>query len=377
MPSAFPSLSRLIVGCMTGTSLDGLDAALVEVVGNGLAMRAHMIDFTDRPLGELSVRLRALAEQSPMSAADIARLALDFGELHADTIDALLAGRRADLIVVHGQTVFHAPPASWQLMNPWPIAERTRCPVVYDLRGADLASGGQGAPITPLADWVLFRAEHPRAIINLGGFCNVTLLPRSLPEAASESAKTRLPDPLARIKGMDVCACNHVLNLVAQRALGIPFDKDGAAASSGTPNQAASDALASLLHGQTGLRRSLGTGDESARWVDDRITTMNPNDLAASAVEGLARAIAASIPPECEPIIAGGGARNLALLRSLARHLRREVRTTADLGVPIHAREAVCMAVLGALAQDRVPITLPRVTRRRESTLISGAWVHP
>lgn len=376
MPDS-PAKPRLIVGCMTGTSLDALDAALVEVTGRDLSRRAHMIEHADRPLGDLAHRLRALAEQKAMTAGDIASLALDFGNFHAEAIESLLAGRRADLIVLHGQTVFHSPPASWQMVNPWPIAERTRTTVVYDLRGADLASGGQGAPITPIADWVLFRADHPRAIINLGGFCNITLLPCAPKEAASESAKTRMLEPLAHISGMDVCACNHILDLVAQRAFDKPFDENGAAASIGAHDESAATALAALLRTQSNLKRSLGTGDESARWVNDHIAALKPNDLAATAVDGLARAIAASIPAACEPIIAGGGAKNLALTHRLAAHLKREVLTTADLGIPIHAREAVCMAVLGALAQDRVPITLPRVTGRRESAPISGAWIHP
>lgn len=359
-----PSPSRLIVGCMTGTSLDGLDCVLVEITGYGLSMHARMVGFVERSLDELSPRLRHLAEQRHLPSGDIARLALAFGELHAETITSLLDGRRSDLIVLHGQTVFHAPPASWQMINPWPVAERTRCPVVYDLRGADLASGGQGAPITPLADWVLFRADHPRAIINLGGFCNITLLPS-------------FRESIHAIRGMDVCACNHILNLVAQRALAQPFDEDGTAASLGTANAYASDQLAALLRAQSGQRRSLGTGDESARWVNDHIAALKPNDLAATAVEGLALAISAAVPPDHEPIIAGGGAKNRALVKRLAAHCARVIFTTADLGVPLHAREAACMAVLGALAQDRVPITLPQVTGRRESAPISGAWILP
>ena len=114
---------------------------------------------------------------------------------------------RADLVVAHGQTVFHAPPASWQLLNAAPIARAVRAPVVFDLRQADLAAGGQGAPITPLADWIMLRAHGPaaagRAIVNLGGFCNVTILPSG---AGPEG-----------VRGMDVCPCNHLLDGVARR----------------------------------------------------------------------------------------------------------------------------------------------------------------
>src|SRR5690349_11659226 len=138
---------RRVVGCMTGTSIDALDASLVEIDGHGLAMRAKPVRNLTRDLGDLAPRLRALAEQQPMTAGQIAAIARDFALLHASAILELLAGEKADLICVHGQTVFHQPPLSWQLMQPAPIAQAVGCPVVYDLRQADLAAGGQGAPI--------------------------------------------------------------------------------------------------------------------------------------------------------------------------------------------------------------------------------------
>lgn len=355
---------RLIVGTMTGTSLDGLDAALVVVTGRGLSMRARVVEFAEAPFMSLAPRLRDVADQKPCSAEMIARLALDFGLLHADAIERLLGGRRADLIVLHGQTVFHGPPASWQMINPWPVAARHRTTVVSDLRGADLAAGGQGAPITPLADWILFKGERARTIINLGGFCNMTLLPGV--EAGSPSGT----------RGMDVCACNHVLNLAARRGLGMEFDRDGAAALRGTISEAASTALVSLLGGQSAEGRSLGTGDEAARWVEAWIGLLSADDLCASACDGVARSIARAVPSSSEVVLAGGGARNPSLVRALTRHITRECRTTDDLNVPIAAREAACMAVLGALAQDGVPITLNRVTGRGDRCPPAGCWIH-
>ncbi|MBL8990786.1 MAG: anhydro-N-acetylmuramic acid kinase, partial [Phycisphaerae bacterium] len=102
--------TRLVVGCMTGTSIDGLDAALVRIEGRGLSMRATVEAASATPLNDLSAPLRALADQSPMSAGAMADVARRFGLLHARAVRELLAGRRADLVVVHGQTVFHAPP---------------------------------------------------------------------------------------------------------------------------------------------------------------------------------------------------------------------------------------------------------------------------
>src|SRR5688572_27590300 len=103
---------------MTGTSIDSLDAALVEVRGRGLEMVATLVGGISRGLGALAPRLRRLAEQQPVTAGEIAAILREFGVLHAAALRELMAGRRPDLVCAHGQTVYHAPPLSWQLMQP-------------------------------------------------------------------------------------------------------------------------------------------------------------------------------------------------------------------------------------------------------------------
>lgn len=349
---------------MTGTSIDALDAALVVIRGRGLDMTARVVESASWPLGELAAPLRAVAEQRPHSAGEIAALSLAFGRFHADRLAAWLGARKPDLVALHGQTVFHAPPVSWQLINAAPVAHALGVPVVFDLRQADLMAGGQGAPITPLADWILFRGEHPRAIVNLGGFCNITLLPGS--HGTSQE-----------VRGKDVCACNHLLDGVARAALGAPYDRDGAAASAGTVDPRAADSAEKLLAAQSRAGRSLGTGDELAAWIDGHSARLPPSNLAASATEALARVIAAAIGQGREVFCAGGGTRHRALMARLSHHLGREANTTQALGVGVQDREAAAMAVLGALCQDRAPITLPAVTGCGEGIVISGAWILP
>src|SRR5262245_35495304 len=154
--------TRRVIGCMTGTSLDGLDVALVEIEGNGLGMKARVKAWNSHKLGPAGPSLRTLAAQEPLMAGDIAQAMHDFAALHAEACLEGAEGAPVDLVCVHGQTVFHKPPLSWQVMQPAPIARAMKCPVVYDLRAADLAAGGQGAPITPIADWVLFRDEEQK-----------------------------------------------------------------------------------------------------------------------------------------------------------------------------------------------------------------------
>lgn len=389
MPESNPFI-RHVVGVMTGTSIDGIDAAIVRIEGRGMDMRATLVRHLSETLGALQSRLRAAATQQPMSAGEFARLAWDFGTLHADMIERLVPDEvRPDLICVHGQTVFHQPPISWQLVNAAPIAARFRCPVVSDLRQADLAHGGQGAPITPIADWILFRDElggKRRAIVNLGGFCNVTILPRaktcaSVPSPAAGGNPRNHEESLSAIRGFDVCACNQLLDAIARETLGQPFDVDGAAAARGRANPQAVEALRAILDRQRIGGRSLGTGDEALQWVRSHRHALSADDLAASAVDAIARTIHAAVDehgPD-ELILAGGGARNQALIATLERDSDTSSTTsstTVDFGVPLEAREAMCFAVLGALCQDGVPITLPAVTgcqagRRRQ---ISGLW---
>lgn len=373
MGESSASRTRRIVGCMTGTSLDGIDCALVEIEGTGLSMKPRFVRGRSGSLGELAPRLRALAEQKPMTAGDIAKLSRDFALLHASEIKALLGGAQdgsggCNLIAVHGQTVFHAPPVSWQLFNPAVLAHETGIDVVCDLRAADLAAGGQGAPITPLADWIWFRSPtERRVILNLGGFANATILPRD-----------EGPDSISHIRGMDICACNHVLDGVARLALGRPYDEDGAAAAAGTINALERDELLTVLSRQASGGRSLGTGDEvlgAGGWLARFHDRLDPEDLAATACAAvggaIGRELAASAASRSGAIrrvlVAGGGAANKSLLNHIAGSLSAtppsvRIESTDAHGLPAAFRESAEMAILGALCQDHEPITLPGVT---------------
>jgi 1,6-anhydro-N-acetylmuramate kinase len=354
---------------MTGTSLDGLDAALVEIKGCGLGMIARMLDCVSLDLGPAAANLRLLADQVPMSAGMIAATMHEFSLAHVQAIRTLVDSRRVDLICVHGQTVFHSPPISWQLMQPAPIVAAFGCPVVFDLRASDLARGGQGAPITPIADFVLLAAANERrCVVNLGGFANFTMLPEST------ARNTTLTE---QIDGGDICACNQLLDAIARERLGVPFDRDGEAALNGKINSAAVEKIAGLRTWQSGEGRSLGTGDEAARELYDIVPApaMPGPDVARAACSAIARAIAARVRTSDRVLLAGGGAKNNALVQALQRAIPCPVSMTDEFGVSGQFREAICFAVLGALCQDRVPITLPRITKLKGAAPISGAWV--
>jgi anhydro-N-acetylmuramic acid kinase len=364
--------SELVAGCMTGTSLDGLDTALVRVFGTGMALHAEVVRTVSRPLGRLSRSLRRLAEQHPMKAGEVAKLSRDFALLHVQALRDLVGKQRPSLICVHGQTVFHAPPVSWQLMNPAPIVEALGAPVVFDLRAADLACGGEGAPITPLADFVFFRSEvRTRMVVNLGGFCNVTLLPR-VPEDGEKG------EAVERIRGCDVCACNQMLDAVARRRLRVPYDRGGARAMKGQVSDKAFGALVELLVRQASAGRSLGTGDELAVWIERHRRRVAPADMARTACAAVSETIARQARRwrAEELVLAGGGVKNAALVREIRKRVGVPVMDSDELGVPTSHREAAAMAVLGALCERFVPITLPQVTGVERAPL-SGCWAWP
>src|SRR2546423_4223568 len=183
-----PTGERLIAGAMSGTSADGVDVAVVAVSGRGTDMRVRFIRHRHRPYdAELRRAIFSMRETGAARLADIAHCARRISHHYAKTLEIALAEahlKASDLAAVaaHGQTVYHAPPATMQLLDPSLLAAEIGCAVVSDFRRADCAAGGQGAPLVPFADFVLFRsAEIDRIVVNIGGIANVTCLFRAAP----------------------------------------------------------------------------------------------------------------------------------------------------------------------------------------------------
>lgn len=354
-------MTRLALGFMTGTSIDAIDAALVRIEGSGWDTRPTFLRGLSRPLSALAEPLRALASGAAMTARELATLSRDFSLLHAQTGRELLGSDRADFACAHGQTVFHAPPVSWQLFSPAVLAAELNTPVVSDLRAMDLALGGQGAPITPIADLFFFRSllspEAPTAIVNLGGFANITLLPAA---TGGEPIQTLAP----RVRARDVCVCNQLLDELARRLLHAPYDADGAAALRGSIHDEALEDLEGILHARSASNspRSLGTGDEAFDWISRFRARVSADDLCATACEAIGSLVAHACPDASRILLAGGGAHNRALSRAIASASTALVAPLDAHGLPGAFREAAEFALLGALCADRVSITLPAVT---------------
>jgi anhydro-N-acetylmuramic acid kinase len=350
----------LAVGLMSGTSLDGMDAALVRLQG---PTHAELLDFVTRPYGdeERSELRRALAGGD---APSLARLHVRIAEWAAEAVEALLVQARVPatelaLIAFHGQTIWHEPPTvTWQLGEPAVLAERFGVPVVSGFRTRDVAAGGQGAPLVPMADLLLFASpDAPRVLLNLGGMANLTYVPRR----ASEEGV------LAFDTGPGVAVIDGVARQVDQRR---SYDRDGLIAARGTPRE---DVLAELLADpffaapppkSTGRERF---GDGYAASLHARVP--GPDGV-ATAVELTARSVAAAVgrwtPRGTEVVASGGGVHHPGLMAALERHLSAAggyvLRRFGDLFFPGDAKEAVAFALLGYLTLHGQPGNVPAAT---------------
>lgn len=367
-------MKRYALGLMTGTSLDGIDAALVEAQGVANALTARVVGHVEHELGAVASVLRAAASGEPLPAIEFLRAGRTLGERHAQVAEDcvrkhLPAGERLSLVAAHGQTICHAPGEglSWQLLDPGPLAERLAVPVVWDLRQADLLAGGQGAPITPLADAALYGApREPALVVNLGGIVNATWLP----------GQTREP------RGGDVCPCNLLLDGLVERLVpGVGFDESGRRAARGTLSETRMAELMQTPGFSSG--GTLGREQVAAPMLAGFCAGVTGDqavcNVLADAVEAIARTLAAAAAtwPTGRVILAGGGVRNRALVEAIRRVLApRPVVLSDEVGVPSQAREAAGMAVLGLRSLDAAPATVPAITGASRPT-VAGRWCHP
>ena len=351
-----------MVGLMSGTSLDGMDAALVRIKG---PTSVQLLGFVHRPYSPAE-RAQIDGVLDGASIADTARLHADLAEWAADAVETLLALNhvRADTIAAiafPGQTMWHEPPrVTMQLGEPAILAERFGVRVVHNFRSRDVAAGGQGAPLVPMVDALCFGApDHARILLNIGGMANVTWVPR---RAALESV-------IAADTGPGMAIVDGVSRLVDPA---LPHDVDGALARKGTINDRV---LAELLDDpffRLPPPRSTGRekfGSAYAAALHARVPGANGVRTAvALTVESIARFCETHLPPATEVVAAGGGTHHPVLMTLLEeRFASREValKTFDELFFPADAKEAVAFALLGWLTLHGQPGNLPGATGAR------------
>lgn len=359
----------LAVGLMSGTSLDGMDAALVRFDGPTHAALVHFITrpYNDEERFQLRSALHAPGNGAN-PAAQFGRLHAQIGEWAVDAVETLLAEAHvpaSDITVIAfpGQTIWHEPPAvSWQLGEPAVLAERFGVRVVSGFRARDVAAGGQGAPLVPMADVLLFAATAvPRVLLNLGGMANLTFVPRRAQEDG--------------VLAFDTGPGVAIIDAVARMVDGADaFDRDGRIAARGKPDEGvlaellADEFFAAAPPKSTGRERF---GDDFAARLHVRVPGA---DGVATAVELTARTVAGAIerwiPVDAEVIASGGGCHHPGLMASLQRHLTQHqsahpLRRFDELFFPGDAKEAVAFALLAYLTLHGQPGNVPAATGAR------------
>jgi anhydro-N-acetylmuramic acid kinase len=410
--------SMIVAGVMSGTSADGINVALVRVAepggsgfrtassqsasSRGRDARVHIsgayagnspASFELLGHAEYSypkkVRAAVLAAMNApqASVADLARLNFLVGELYTD---ALLAAQRklrvkADLVGSHGQTLYHqGEPASylgrklaatWQTGEAAIVAARLGVPVVSDFRPADMAVGGQGAPLVPFLDFLLFRdARVGRIVQNIGGIANLT----AIPAGAS----------LNRVVAFDTGPGNMVIDAVTQRLFGQPFDRNGKIAESGAWIE---PVIAKILRGEFFRRKppkTAGREQFGREFVESFLRLCGEareRDVVATATALTARSIADAVrrllprrrnarkPAFSEMVVSGGGAKNVKLMAILSGEMDRlglRLRFSDEFGLPSEAKEAVAFAILAHETWHRRPSNIPSATGAKRPAVL-------
>ena len=368
-------MNQRFLGIMSGTSLDGIDAALVDFdTPNGMRITAAATTPFDP---ELAAALRAIVnDHKPCSLQELGNLDARCGEAYADAANALLqssdtSAESVTAIGCHGQTVFHAPddthPFTMQIGDANRIVARTGITTVADFRRRDIAVGGQGAPLACGFHVGCFGSDaEDRVVLNLGGISNITVLSRN-----------------ADVRGFDCGPANGLLDAWNRQHNEQAYDEAGAWASGGTVSK---DLLQRLLADDYFSRpppKSTGKEYFSLAWLTGHLlnlpTPPEPQDvqstLAELTVESVAAAINDYAPTASMCIVCGGGAHNADLIRRLEKRLSPAVVTTSDrFSISPDFVEAAAFAWLAKQTIDGQPGNVPSVTGARHATVLGAIY---
>jgi len=376
--------SKLVVGLMSGTSLDGIDAVLLRLWGSGDTTRFRQLAYVERafPRGLRAMLLRNSVPQTSR-VDEIARLNIVLASLYADAVRAV--ARRAgiplagiDLIGSHGQTIQHLPQptrffgktirATLQIGDPSALAALTKISTVGDFRVADMALGGQGAPLVPYVDWLLFRSPtRNRMLLNIGGIANVTTLPHNCS-----------PD---KVRAFDTGPGNMIVDALMERFYRQRFDRGGSVAVRGSVSF---DLLAWMsTHPFLKSRPPKSTGREEfgdsfierllhagKRYANEDIVATASQFTVFAVCDAYRRFIRPRMHVD-DLILSGGGARNQFFIEELRRSFPgTSVHLADEFGLSSDAKEAICFAILANETVEGHPSNLPSVTGASRRVLL-------
>jgi anhydro-N-acetylmuramic acid kinase len=383
-----------VAGLMSGTSADGVDAALVQIAPGRMRPKLTLVAHEAFPYtAPLRRAVLAAMNAQSITTADLARLNWRLGLAYAEAVTATLKRHNAkvDLIGCHGQTLYHqARPESyagrrfactWQLGEAAVIAAAAGVPVVSNFRPADMAAGGQAAPLVPLLDYVLFaNTKRGRVLQNIGGIANLTAIP------AGATA--------AEVIAFDTGPGNMVIDALMHALFAKPFDRNGAIAARGTviaPVLAAHlrHAYFKLSPPRTAGREQFGREYAAMFLAACRRHSTKPEDAVATATALTAETIASSYATivrklmknhPVDYIVSGGGARNATLMAMLAQRLEPmgcALAASEAFGLPAEAKEAVAFALLAWQTWHQLPGNVPAATGAQRPVILGQVTYAP
>jgi anhydro-N-acetylmuramic acid kinase len=367
--------SGLYIGLISGTSADGIDAALVRFEQD----RPQLVHALTHPWPDAlrAQILRVAQDETRLDLDAYGRLDVAIGQVFAEATQQVLqrSGTQAEKVRAigsHGQTIRHRPggeyPFTLQIGDASVIAERSGIDVVADFRRADVAAGGQGAPLLPAVHAMLLaHPGHTRVVLNLGGIANITVL------AAN-----------GHVSGFDTGPANGLMDAWCLRHRGEAFDRDGAFAASGRIDEALLSRLLSDPYFALPPPKSTGREHFHLGWLDAQLEgfSLSPADVQATLLELTARSVADSINQHAgdaaDVLLCGGGVHNGALVKRLRKHLQaRALNSTAMYGVDPDYLEATAFAWLARQRLLGLPGNLPAVTGARGPRVLGAVYPAP
>jgi anhydro-N-acetylmuramic acid kinase len=361
------------IGLMSGTSVDAIDAALVDITDNQLSL----IAYDQYPIpSPVQTAIRTLSSTTPI--ANVSELDAILGELFAEAVNTIIVKgslKPADITATgsHGQTILHLPQATYprtlQIGDPNIIAVKTGITTVADFRRSDIAAGGQGAPLASAFHAWRFRSNNlNRIVLNLGGMANITVLPADITQPVS---------------GFDTGPGNALMDDWTQRHLHRDYDHNGEWATSGTCD----NELLNLMLDETFFHmpspKSTGRDDFNLDWLEQKRMSLNkllpPEDVQATLLELTARTISDAVlnsaPSTQEILLCGGGTHNLALVQRLRQLLlNQRIVSTEQHGIHPDAVEAVTFAWLAKYRLDNSPANIPAVTGASRPVVLGAVY---
>ncbi|MBD9361904.1 anhydro-N-acetylmuramic acid kinase [Methylomonas sp. EbB] len=364
-------MSELYIGLMSGTSVDGIDAGLVDFSDG----KIQLVAFHYQPFSaELRQKIHKLSQANqPVLLTDYGSLDSQIGRLFGETTLTLLSNAQIPASAIkavgsHGQTVYHAPETgngfSLQIGDPNRIAEITGLTTVADFRRRDIAVGGQGAPLVPAFHQAVFSdAAQARVIVNIGGIANITVL-NDKP-----------------VIGFDTGPGNGLMDLWCQKHCNQPYDCNGDWAAKGTPHTALLDTLKDDDYFRVAPPKSTGKEYFSPAWLQQKLSlfpNLEPEDIQATLCQFSADTIADAIrqyaPNTLQTLICGGGAHNRQLMKLLRKSLDMSVTSTAEWGIAPDHVEAIAFAWLARQTLNNLPGNLCSVTGAATPVVLGGIY---